>query len=343
MDGRAERYSRQTLFPPIGVAGQKRLLDSRVALVGCGALGSVLGEMLTRAGVGHITLIDRDFLDWSNLQRQSLYSEEDVERRLPKAVAAAARLKALNADVQVEGIVADIQADNILKLLRGQHAILDGTDNFDTRFLLNEASIQLAIPWIYGACVSSYGITATFLPGGRPCFSCLMRDMELGAGLPTCDTAGIIAPIVHWVSSIQVSEAIKLLLDLRDQLHGCLLTWDAWSYDFHRIQLKDAGKSGCDVCLGRHFPMLNGETGAAATVLCGRNAVMLRVPAHARIGLEELEQRFRQFGSVIRNEYLVRTEIEGLEMVLFSDGRCIVRGTNDMTLARSLYARYVGH
>lgn len=343
-EDRLERYSRQILFKPIGAEGQRRLADSRVTLVGCGALGSVQAEMLARGGVGYLKLIDRDFLDWSNLQRQSLYGEEDVEKRLPKAVAASARLRALNREVQVEPCVADLQPDNVLKLLEGSDAVVDGTDNFDARFLLNEACVRLRIPWVYGACVSSYGITATFRPQVRPCFHCLLQDMDLGAGMATCDTVGIIAPAVHWVAAVQVSELFKLLLGLPEQLHGSLLTWDAWNYQFQKVGLSGAGSSGCTVCQDHAYPLLEGQAGASATVLCGRNAVMLQPAGAAGIALEELERRLKPRGApVTRNEYLLRTEIEGLEMVIFSDGRGIVRGTSDLALARSLYARYVGH
>ena len=343
MNDRLNRYSRQILFVPIGSAGQQRLGDSRVAIVGCGALGSVLAEMLVRSGIGYLTLIDRDLLDWSNLHRQSLYGEEDVQKKLPKAAAAAAHLRALNSDVHVEGIVADVQPDNILKLVSHHQVILDGTDNFDTRFLVNEAAIQLGIPWIYGACVASCGMSATFLTGGRPCFRCLMQDMDLQAGFPTCDTAGIIAPVVHWVASVQASEVIKLLLGLKNQLHGSLLVWDAWSYAFQRIRWSPSCASGCEVCRGRRFPLLDESAGTTATLLCGRNAVLIRVPGRLQIDLEELEQRLSPVGCVTRNEYLLQAEIEGLEMVIFSDGRGMIKGTSDLTLARSLYARFVGH
>jgi hypothetical protein len=222
-------------------------------------------------------------------------------------------------------------------------AVLDGTDNFDTRFLINEACMRLGIPWVYGACVSSYGVTATFRPPGRPCFQCLLQDMDLGAGMATCDTVGIIAPAVHWVAAVQVSEVFKLLLDRPDQLHGCLLTWDAWTCQLQRVSLSSAGSSGCQVCQDRSYPLLNGQSGASAAVLCGRNAVMLRPAGKAAISLEELEQRWKPLGEVTRNEYLVRAEIEGLEVVIFRDGRGIVRGTSDLARARSLYARYIGH
>lgn len=341
-DERVERYSRQILFEPIGEAGQNRLGDASVVVLGCGALGSIQCEMLTRAGIGHLTVIDRDYLDWTNLQRQSLFTESDVRQRLPKAVAAARHLRSMNSDIEIREVVEDLNRDNALELLGNCHVLLDGTDNFETRFLVNEVAIQLKLPWIYGACVGSYAMTATFLPSRPPCFNCLLEDFQLGGLSPTCDTHGIIAPAVHWAASIQITEALKILLRMEEALHHSLLTWDVWSTRYQRVLLMRLGERGCKVCRGGSFPYLGGEKGTPTTVLCGRNAVLLHPQQRGKIDLEELEKRLSGLSRVTRNDYLLQAIVDGLELVVFADGRGMVRGTNEIAAARSLYAKYVG-
>jgi molybdopterin/thiamine biosynthesis adenylyltransferase len=336
----AGRYSRQELFAPIGPEGQARLRRARVAIVGCGALGSTLAEMMTRAGVGSLSVIDRDYVEESNLQRQSLFDEDDAARGLPKAAAAEARLRAINSDVAVRGVVADLAADNAAELVRGADIVLDGTDNFETRFLLNDVCLKAGIPWVYGACVGSYGLALLVRPHVSPCLRCVLEEMP-GPGGPTCDTVGVVAPVVHVVAGLQAGEALKMLGGRPQDLLPGVVTVDLWK---GRFEVMDLGGRApwCPACTEGRYDYLEAGTGTGSAVLCGRDAVQVRPPRGTRVDLPALAGRLSASGDVAANEHLVRFRAPGTEIVVFGDGRAIVRGVKDAAQARSLYARYVG-
>ncbi len=336
-----ERYSRQILFAPIGKEGQTAIRNSRVAIVGVGALGSVSSEMLVRAGVGYVRLIDRDYIDVTNLQRQSLFDEKSLEQSLPKAVAAAARLRQINSDVEIEERVIDLNSNNVDALIEDVDLLLDGTDNFETRFLLNDACVEKGLSWIYAACVGSYGMSIVVRPGKTPCLRCLMETEPPPGTSPTCDTAGIIAPIVRAVVAYQVTEALKILAGKEDDLVNAVLTIDIWKGTFDRYT-PSAPRKECPACGLREFSYLAGESEAQAVSLCGRNAVQVRPSASHNLSLEEMAERLRPLGEVKVNPHLLRFEIGDKEIVLFKDGRAIIHGTDSSSEARSLYARYVG-
>jgi adenylyltransferase/sulfurtransferase len=336
----AGRYSRQELFAPIGPEGQARLGRARVAIVGCGALGSTLAEMMARAGVGSLTVIDRDYVEESNLQRQSLFDEEDAARGLAKAAAAEARLKEINSEVAVRGVVADLAADNAAELLKDADLVLDGTDNFETRFLLNDVCLQAGIPWVYGACVGSYGLALLVRPHVSPCLRCVLEEMP-GPGGPTCDTVGVVAPVVHVVAGLQAGEALKVLAGRAQDLLPGVVTVDLWK---GRFEVMDLGGRApwCPACTEGRYDYLESGTGTGSAVLCGRDAVQVRPPRGTRVDLPALAGRLSASGDVAANEHLVRFRAPGTEMVVFGDGRAIVKGVKDAAQARSLYARYVG-
>jgi molybdopterin-synthase adenylyltransferase len=336
-----ERYSRQILFPEIGRSGQEKLIASRIAIVGCGALGASHAEMLSRAGVGYLKIIDRDFVEFTNLQRQTLYKESDALERLPKAIAAKQRIAEINSDVEVEAIVIDVNQSNVESLIRDVDLILDGTDNFQIRYLLNDAAVKLGKPWIYGAAVSSYGTTMTIIPGDTPCLRCIFEDMPDAGSSPTCDTAGVIMPIIATVSAVQVAEAIKIMVGDDRSLHRSLLQFDLWQNDWRKIKLSTPNPD-CRACGQRVFDFLDAETSEFSAVLCGRDAVQISPPNPTTIDLEAFGGRLGHLANVKQNEYLVRFSSEDKEITLFRDGRAIVKGTDDISIARSLYARYVG-
>jgi len=335
------RYSRQELFEGIGPAGQARLERARVAVVGCGALGSVLSEMLVRAGVGSLTLIDRDFVEESNLQRQSLFDESDVAGSLPKAVAAQARLRRINSRVEVRGVVADLAPDNASDLLQGAELVLDGTDNFETRFLLNDLAVRDGFPWVYGACVAAYGIALLVRPGRTPCLRCLLEELPAPGSGPTCDTAGVVAPVVHVVAGVQAAEALKLLAGNEAALLPGVFTADLWQGRFDVLDLSRRAPS-CPACTEGRFDYARERSAGLTAALCGRDAVQVRPGRRARVDLEALAERLGRLGEVRRNEYLLRFSGEGAELVVFEDGRALVKGVASPARARSLYARYVG-
>lgn len=336
-----ERYSRQILFEGIGEEGQRRLRASRALVVGCGALGSAQVEMLARAGVGSLRVVDRDFVEESNLQRQTMFTERDARERVPKAVAASRRVGEINSEVECECEVADVNRSNVERLIKGCDVVLDGTDNFATRFLLNDACVKHCVAWVYGAAVGSYGATMTVRPGATPCLRCVFPEEPAAASAPTCDTAGIIMPIIYVVAAVQVSEALKLLTGRLESLHGSLMQFDVWRNEWRRIALKQRTPD-CPACALRRFSALDAEAGDAATVLCGRNAVQVTPQRPTRVDLDALAARLSAAGEVKANAYLVRLSAGGYELTIFQDARAIVRGTNDANLARSLYARYVG-
>jgi adenylyltransferase/sulfurtransferase len=333
------RYSRQELFAGIGPAGQARIRESRVLVVGCGALGTVLAETMTRAGAGAVTIVDRDYVEATNLQRQSLFEEEDVARGLPKAVAAERKLRRINSEVRVTGIVADLDADTAPALVHEADLVLDGTDNFETRFLVNDLCVQAGIPWVYGACVSSYGLALLVRPKITPCLRCVLEEMPPPGSGPTCDTAGVVAPIVHVVAGIQSGEALKVMAGRTDDLLRGIVTVDLWAGIFDIVDLSRR-KPSCPACTEGRFDYLRPTE--AAAVLCGRDAVQLRAAAGTTIDLPRLAERLSPVGEVSSNEYLVRFSAKDAEMVVFRDGRAIVKGVRDTARARILYSKYVG-
>jgi molybdopterin/thiamine biosynthesis adenylyltransferase len=333
-----EKYSRQILFGPIGAQGQERLGRAKVVIVGCGALGTAQANALARAGVGTLRIVDRDTVEESNLQRQILFDESDAAINLPKAVAAARKLQQINSEVKVEAIVVDAESRNAEDLVRGCEVILDGTDNFETRYLLNDVSLKLGIPWIYGAVVASYGATFTILPGRTPCLACVFPKPPEGMH-DTCDTVGVIGPAVAWVTAVQVTEALKLLLGREAELHASLLTYDIWNNHFQ--QVKPPIDPRCRACGARDFIHLVGG-GPVHITLCGRNAVQIHQRQSRALDLQALKTRLERFGAVRGNEYLIRCELDPYELTVFPDGRAIVKGTHDPAVARGIYAKYIG-
>ena len=335
------RYSRQELFAGIGPEGQKRLRASRVLVVGCGALGSALSETMVRAGVGALTVVDRDFVEPSNLHRQSLFEEEDARRGLPKAAAAEARLRRLNSEVEVRGLVADVSAENADTLVRGADLVLDGTDNFETRYLVNDVCVRARVPWVYGACVGSYGLALLVRPGASPCLRCVLGDRPAPGEAATCDTAGVVAPIVQVIAGIQGAEAFKVLSGRMESLLPGLVTVDLWAGSFDVTDLRHQAPS-CPACTAGRFDYADSPRGSSAAVLCGRDAVQIHAVPGTRVDLPGLASRLRAAGTVVANEHLVRFQANGADLVVFADGRVIVKGVSDAAQARSVYAKYVG-
>lgn len=345
-----EKYSRQILFAEIGEAGQQRLLASSAVLVGCGALGTAQAGLLVRAGLGRLRIIDRDFVEPSNLQRQTLFDEADARDALPKAVAAERHLRAINSGVDVEGIVADLTPRNAEEFLSGFPLILDGTDNFETRFLLNDAAIHLGVPWIYAAVVSSYGLTMTIRPGETACLACLLETngQAHSAGLEeTCDTVGVLNSAVNLIASLQATEAIKLLLGKPEALHNRLIACDVWAGRFQSIRV--GRNPGCRACVRREFSWLEGEAQPHIT-MCGRDSVQIHERSR-QIDISALRARLAAVATDVRsNDFLLRFRVpppvpsgaDGYEMTVFADGRAIIKGTRDPAIARSLYARFIG-
>jgi molybdopterin/thiamine biosynthesis adenylyltransferase len=343
-----EKYSRQILFRGIGVEGQERLLQSRVVLVGCGALGTASAGLLVRAGLGRLRIVERDFVEPSNLQRQTLFDEADARESLPKAVAAERRLHAINSAVAVEGITADLTPKNAPELLEGFDLILDGTDNFETRMLLNDAAISVGVPWIYAAVVGSYGVTMTVLPAQTACLACLLESDEsresgaresLLGGDATCDTVGVLQAAVGAISSIQSAEAMKLLSGKSDALIGKLVSCDVWTGKFQSIRV--ARNPHCRACARREFAYLNGDAQPHIT-MCGRDSVQIHERSR-KLDLAELGRRLNGSSRDVRfNEFLLRFAVPPYELTVFADGRAIIKGTKDPAVARSLYARYIG-
>jgi molybdopterin-synthase adenylyltransferase len=336
------RYSRQILFNGIGREGQARICASRVVLVGCGALGAVQASLLVRAGVGELRIIDRDFVDETNLQRQILFDEEDVRAVLPKAVAAENKLRVVNSLVKVEGVVEDVNPSSIERLLGGFDLIMDASDNFDVRYLVNDFSVKNGIPWVYGACVGANGLTFPILPGETPCLRCIFENKPpAGIGM-SCDTAGVIGPIVGMVASMQVAEAMKILSGARDQVSRKISSLDLWINRHEMVELP-ARSPECPCC-GRHeYPFLDGMLGADVTTLCGRNSVQIRRQEGTRVNLDAIARRLGPLAQLEQNKFLLRAVIDGYQLTVFSDGRAIINGTYDMGVAKSLYARYIGN
>ena len=334
----AERYSRQILFPPVGPDGQQRLAAARVAIVGCGATGSALASLLARAGVGYLRIIDRDYVEASNLQRQVLFDEADAAESLPKAIAATRKIRAFNSEIEVEPHVADLTPDNIEELLGNVQLILDGTDNFETRYLINDYAVSQGLPWIYAAGVGSYAVTMNILPGDTACLACIFPDSPTGM-VETCDTAGILNSAVNLVASIAATEAMKLIVGARARIRRTLLSYDVWINEFAQVSATHP-REGCRACQQRDFIHLAG-VGRPHISMCGRNSVQI----HERqrpIDFDEITRRLTPHGTVKHNEFVLKFWHDPYELTLFPDGRAIIKGTTDTAIARSLYAKYVG-
>ncbi len=339
-----EKYSRQMLFPQIGEKGQECLLQSKVAIIGCGALGTVQADALCRAGVGNLRIADRDLVEESNLQRQTLFTEEDARESLPKAIAAKKRLQQVNSQVKVDTLVADVNYRNIESWVDDVDCILDATDNFETRFLINDVSVKKGIPWLYGAVVGSYGLCMTILPHETPCLRCVFENMPPPGTAPTCDTAGVLASIANLIASIQVVEAIKILTGNLDRINRTMIRVDLWENTWRQLQIANVKEQGeCLTCTLKRFEFLEGKQASGATTLCGRNSVQIRQPGGASLDLARLAERLKPLGPVQFNEFLLKFRLNDYEIAVFPDGRGIVRGTQDADVARSIYAKYIGN
>lgn len=332
------RYLRQIIFSNIGEAGQEKLLAARVLVVGCGATGSVIASTLARAGIGYLKIVDRDFVELNNLQRQVLYDEGDVASRTPKVIAAAQKLQRINSSIQIAPLVADVNAENIEDLMADVDLILDGTDNFETRYLVNDACVKHNKPWIYGGAVSSYGATMTILPNDSACFRCVFLNAPPPGTLPTCDTAGVIGPIVNLVGSLVSAEALKYLTGSGERNRG-LINIDLWENTFDSIELER--RVDCPCCVQHHFDFLD-DADAGAAFLCGRNAIQVRPSHKTTLNLPQLAQRLAPLGTVSQNDYLIQFLFDDYDMTIFPDARAIIKGTEDPTVARSVYAKYIG-
>ncbi|MDQ0215310.1 adenylyltransferase/sulfurtransferase [Oikeobacillus pervagus] len=337
-----ERYSRQILFPPIGEEGQLQLARKHVLIVGAGALGSSIAEMLVRSGVGKLTMIDRDYVEASNLQRQHLFSEEDAEMRWPKAVAAEKRLSEINSSVEIEAIVGDADAVKLEQLAPTIDLIMDGTDNFETRFVINDISQKYKIPWVYGGCVGSYGMSYTIIPGKTPCLQCLLKNIPM-QGM-TCDTVGVISPAVQMVTSYQTAEALKILTGHTEEVRPTFVSFDLWRNEHIAIKAGGLKSEDCLSC-GSHpqYPFLSYETKTKTAVLCGRNTVQIRPPKGTTYSLQQLALRWKKAGFEVNgNPYLLSVKTDDGHMILFQDGRALIHGTNDEIKAKKIYQSLIG-
>ena len=340
-----ERYSRQVRFNGIGLDGQQRIRDSKVLICGCGALGTVLADTLTRAGVGLLRIVDRDFVDLSNLQRQVLFDEQDVDEHLPKAIVAAKRLARINSQVTLEPHVADIDWRNVREYARDVDLILDGTDNFEVRFLINDVSLETGIPWVYAGCVGSHGQTMAIFPNESACLRCLIETPPDPGATETCDTAGVIAPAIHMITALQAATALKILAGRKDLVSPHLTIVDVWDGTLRQMNLSNLReRSQCPACVQGRRDWLRGGHASQSTVLCGRNSVQISPAIPADLSLEEMGRKLEASGAVTRNPFLVRLTLTdpAIEITVFRDGRAIIQGTDDISVARGLYARFVG-
>jgi molybdopterin/thiamine biosynthesis adenylyltransferase len=337
-----ERYSRQVLFKPIGKEGQLKIMKARVVVVGMGALGSVIANHLVRAGVGHVRIIDRDIVELSNLQRQILYTEEDAAAHLPKVIAAEKRLKAINSSVTVEPVLADVNLDNAEELLGGFDVIVDGTDNFMTRYLINDVAIKLNIPWVYGGAVSARGMFATIVPGKTPCYRCLFPDVPAGMG-ETCDTVGVLSPITDIIGSFEAIEALKLIIGAKTNPN--LEQLDIWNHSFLQMDISEGKNPNCPACVHHQFEFLDraSDRQIVYTSLCGRNTVQINPRNRQEIDFAKTAERLKGSGKVQMNPYMLRfSPNEEITMVFFKDGRVLIHGLNDLIQAKNYYSRYIG-
>lgn len=330
-------------FGGLGEEGQRRICDSRVTICGCGALGTVLANHLARAGVGFIRVVDRDFIETHNLQRQILFDETDVASNLPKAEAAARKMRLINSQIKVEAVVTDIDHTNIIDLVSDVDLILDGTDNFETRYLINDAAVKLGKPWIFGGVIGSEGQSMTILPGKTPCLRCVVEDSPPPGMTPTCETAGVLGPAVSTIASFEAMEALKILSGKMDALNRDLIMVDLWSWSFRQLKISGLlGKVDCPSCQRREFDWLDGRMGSHTTTLCGRNAVQIATRRSDKLNFAELAAKLGTIGEVRHNAFMLRFETAGHEFTVFPDGRAIIKGTNDIAKAKTLYAQYLG-
>ncbi len=336
----ADRYSRQERFAPLGPEGQQRLAKARVLVVGCGALGSVIAERLARAGVGMLRVVDRDWVELSNLQRQTLFTERDAREARPKAVAAAEMLRQINSQITIEAHVEDVQFDNIQRLADGCELIMDGTDNFEIRFLVNDYCVKHDVPWVHGGCLGASGQVLTILPGETACFRCLVPELPPRESLQTCDTAGALGPAVGLVSCLQAAEALKLLSGNRQASCRKLMVLDTWHTELRLIGL--ARQPHCPACGQRHFPFLSGEIRTESTIMCGKNAVQFSSPQWSHETLEEIANKLMPLGSVEQNGFFVRLPLADYTLTIFRGGRTIIEGTTSEAEAKSVLARTLG-
>ncbi len=333
-----DRYSRQVLFSGIGADGQASLASATALVVGCGALGTVISTILVRAGVGTVKIVDRDFIEFHNLQRQVLFDEEDVRARLPKAVAAQRHLQKVNSAIKVEGIVADVNYSNVEDFVRTADVVLDGLDNLEARLLINDSCLKHNVPWVYGGAIASDGVTMTVVPGKTACFRCAFPSPAARGMALTCDTAGVIAPAPFVIGSLQATQALKILVGSGD-VGGRITAVDVWEGFFHNIKIDR--RPDCPACNGR-WEFLESRFGTRSASLCGQNAVQVMDPSRTSFSLEQLAGQLKALGETDYNGYMLTFLADGYEMVVFPDGRAIVRGTSDQTIARSLYSKYIG-
>lgn len=335
-----ERYSRQMLFPPIGEKGQHELNRKHVLIIGIGALGTQSAEMLTRAGIGTLTIVDRDYIEWSNLQRQYLFTEDDAHKRIPKAIAAKQKLELINENVTIHAHVMDVTPNELGYLVQGVDLILDATDNFDIRMMINDIAQKETIPWIYGSCVGSYGISYTILPEATPCLHCLLGTIPIGG--ETCDTAGIIQPAAAQVVIHQTTEALKLLVGDRDALRNKLISFDLWKNETVQMDISSFKNKDCPSCGNNaHYPYLTYDEQTKVAVLCGRDSVQIRPPTLQNRHLQEVARKLKDIGGIVElNEFLLSFTYGEKRMVLFKDGRALIHGTDDINEAKTLYHRY---
>jgi len=342
-DKSLQRYDRQMRFAPLGEAGQTRLAQGRALVCGCGALGSVVANTLVRAGVGFVRIVDRDFLELNNLQRQVLFDEQDVADGMPKAIAAANKLRQINSAVTIEPVVTDVTHRNVAALAEDVDVIVDGTDNFAVRFLLNDYAVKHGKPWVYGGTIGAEGQTMTILPGETPCLACLLPEAPPPGTTPTCDTAGILGTIVGVIASIEANEALKILSGHSDTVSRKLTVIELWDNRLRQVDVSRLREqSNCRVCRHGQFDWLTGKLGSTSAVLCGRNAVQLSPPEGAAMSLDALTARLAGVGQVTRNQFLLRLSVDDCVLTVFPDGRTIVSGTDNLAAARTLHARYIG-
>jgi adenylyltransferase/sulfurtransferase len=327
-------------LPEIGQQGQRKLLSSTVALIGCGALGTAIASGLTRAGVGHLKIVDRDYVEMSNLQRQILFDERDVAQGLPKAVAAVEKLRRINSEIYVEPLVADLNPFNIERIIDDVDLVVDGTDNFEARFLINDACLKQRLPWVYGAAIATYGVTMTIVPGHTACLRCLLRDQPPPGTVATCDTVGVLGAVASVIGALEVAQALKLLLDDGKEFWSHLTHIDVWAGEWLRMRVER--DPDCPACQHGRYEFLEATEGTFVTSLCGREAVQVSVRGDVTLSLPHLAERLAARGQVHFNEYMLRCEVDGYDIAVFPNGRAIIKGTSDEAEARAVYARYIG-
>ena len=334
-----ERYEKQIFFNEIGEIGQIKLLASKVVIIGCGALGTVIANNLARSGVGTIRIIDRDYIELSNLQRQLLFDEEDIKNNIPKAKAAEYKLSKINSNIQIEGIVSDVNARNIENFCMGMDLIMDATDNFQTRFLINDFSVKQNIPWIYGGVIGSSGMTYNIIPGKTPCFRCIFPEAPSVGSVDTCDTVGVLNGITNIIASLQSTEAIKILMGKWDDLIEEMRFLDIWTNSFDNLEMQP--HRDCPVCKNQRFEFLNHDM-EEAVVLCGKNSIQIN-PIKSEISMDNVIKRLKTMGIDMKNNsFYCKFTIEDIQFTLFLDGRAILKNTSDVNKAKSMYSKYIG-